>query len=181
MDLNPERHSEGAQRLKNPLYEQIKRICTRLLCSQWSPAFADARHTPLFTELSVRLICHRQRSPSAPLFTIVNARNIDENKKYEDKLKFLSQYGQLTGAANRAFFNQEMKNPERMIYPVSVMVCDFDGLKSVNDRYGHAAGDRIIIATSNLIKSALRKEDLLTRMGGDEFAVCRKALRGNKR
>ncbi len=106
---------------------------------------------------------------------ICNARNIDVNKAYEEKLKFMSLYDQLTGVPNRAYLNQEMNKQDKSDYPISLLICDFDGLKAVNDRYGHAAGDMIITVTSGLIQSALRDGDFLARLGGDEFAILLKA------
>jgi hypothetical protein len=52
-----------------------------------------------------------------------------------------------------------------------VLTCDIEGLKAVNHRYGHAAGDALIRAASNLLSSSVRDRDVVTRMGGDEFAV----------
>jgi len=106
------------------------------------------------------------------LILICNARNIDETKEYEEKLRYLSLYDQLTGISNRTFFYEELCRQEKLSsYPLSVLVCDLDGFKAINDNYGHPIGDKMIIVCSHLIRSALRKEDFLARLGGDEFAV----------
>lgn len=106
------------------------------------------------------------------LLLICNARNIDKNIEKERRLEQLSLYDHLTGVANKAFFDAMLKssqtNGQR---PLSILVCDMDQLKAINDRYGHARGDEAIKITAQLIRSSLRKADFIARIGGDEFAV----------
>jgi diguanylate cyclase (GGDEF)-like protein len=52
-----------------------------------------------------------------------------------------------------------------------VVLCDLDRLKEINDRYGHAAGDRVLVAVSNVLRDRVRIGDLPARLGGDEFGV----------
>ena len=56
-------------------------------------------------------------------------------------------------------------------FPFSLLVCDIDGLKAINDTYGHGVGDQIIQNSAIAIQSSLRSEDILARTGGDEFVV----------
>src|SRR6056297_3932859 len=78
----------------------------------------------------------------------------------------------MTGLYNRRFFESEMErlNKSRKL-PISIIMSDINGLKKVNDQYGHAKGDQYIKTVANEIKKAVRQEDILARVGGDEFAI----------
>jgi len=90
-----------------------------------------------------------------------------------DRLARMSRTDPLTGAANRRQWEAEVARYAASTHPLvgSVLSCDLDGLKRVNDRYGHAAGDALIQATANLLATSVREGDVVTRMGGDEFFV----------
>lgn len=81
----------------------------------------------------------------------------------------------LTGALNRSFFEAELEriqaDQRRHGYPVSIITVDLNRLKSVNDRFGHRVGDKILIRAAETLQKAFRKEDMVCRIGGDEFAV----------
>ncbi len=82
---------------------------------------------------------------------------------------------ELTGAWNRRYFSRFLASAitqsRAMRRPVSLLVFDIDNFKSFNDRYGHAAGDDILIETVRLLKTIVRPSDRVCRVGGDEFAV----------
>lgn len=99
-------------------------------------------------------------------------RDISDRKEIERKLQYLSSHDSLTGLYNRAFFEAEFERIEKgRRYPVSVIVADLDGLKSVNDTHGHEAGDVLIISAAKILSCVFRSEDLVARIGGDEFIV----------
>ena len=96
--------------------------------------------------------------------------------KYQEQIKILSyrsSHDPLTHLYNRDYFNLILK--EEMRWPVTLMMADIDGLKSINDKYGHAEGDQHIIAASNILHNSLRLGDTLARIGGDEFAIIAQA------
>lgn len=100
------------------------------------------------------------------------ARDVTVRRQAEEQLKHLSLHDSLTGLYNRAYFEQEMHRAEvGRKYPVSIVVCDVDGLKLVNDTLGHDKGDSLLIAAAGVIKSSFRGSDMVARIGGDEFAV----------
>lgn len=98
--------------------------------------------------------------------------DITERKQAEERLRFLSTHDELTGLFNRAYLEAEL---ERLAggrqFPVSVVMADVDGLKKVNDRLGHGAGDRLLQQAARVLMEAFRAEDVVARIGGDEFAV----------
>jgi diguanylate cyclase (GGDEF)-like protein/PAS domain S-box-containing protein len=99
-------------------------------------------------------------------------RDNTDRKRAEEKLRYLSTHDILTGLYNRAFFEEELARLERSRqHPVSVIVMDVDGLKSVNDRFGHAKGDELLKRTAGVLTTAFRAEDIAARIGGDEFCV----------
>jgi diguanylate cyclase (GGDEF)-like protein/PAS domain S-box-containing protein len=98
--------------------------------------------------------------------------NISERKVAEKQLKYLSFHDSLTGLYNRAYFEQEMRRLETgRILPVGIIVCDVDGLKLVNDTMGHDTGDALLVAAAEVISQSFRGNDVVSRIGGDEFAV----------
>ncbi|MDO9632369.1 MAG: diguanylate cyclase [Humidesulfovibrio sp.] len=100
------------------------------------------------------------------------ARDITKRKAYEEQLVFLSTHDTLTGLYNRAHFEAEFQRAAQgRLLPVSVIIADVDGLKTVNDNLGHAAGDELIKDAANILRKAFRSGDLVARLGGDEFAV----------
>lgn len=76
----------------------------------------------------------------------------------------------LSGAYNRRLFNQLTARPDGSLMG-SVVICDIDNFKSINDMYGHAAGDEAIVHFANLLKSAVRPTDTVVRLGGEEFLL----------
>jgi diguanylate cyclase (GGDEF)-like protein len=81
----------------------------------------------------------------------------------------------LTGLPNRqAFFERceaELSRARRFQRPITLILLDGDGFKQVNDRWGHAMGDRALQTVARALQQATRKYDLVARLGGDEFAV----------
>mgnify|MGYP000964666538 FL=1 len=93
---------------------------------------------------------------------------ISQRKTKEQQLKYLSLHDPLTGLYNRTYFEQQMRQRKGSS---SIIVCDVDGLKLINDTFGHEAGDRLLIKSASIIQSALDNSLKLARIGGDEFAV----------
>lgn len=99
-------------------------------------------------------------------------RDITDQKISQNKIEYLSFHDKLTGLYNRAFFEEELKRLDTARkYPLSLVYGDINGLKSINDRYGHQEGDRLLCEVARIIKICFRKEDLVARWGGDEFII----------
>ena len=95
-----------------------------------------------------------------------------EKRRTEEQLRYLSIHDPLTGVYNRMYFTEELERLERgRHFPVSIIAADLDGLKTINDTLGHAAGDRLICAAALVLKEGVRGDDVVARIGGDEFAV----------
>jgi diguanylate cyclase (GGDEF)-like protein/PAS domain S-box-containing protein len=106
------------------------------------------------------------------LHLILAIRDITGRKQAEERMRYLTTHDVLTGLYNRGFFEEELDRLGRSrLFPVSVVIADLDGLKAVNDRQGHAAGDELLRCAAAVVKSAFRPEDAVARIGGDEFAV----------
>jgi len=98
--------------------------------------------------------------------------DISDRKAMEDELRYLGHHDSLTGVYSRAFMETELERLQKSRdFPVSIIMSDVDRLKAVNDKYGHAVGDEMLRRAASVIRSAFRAEDIIARMGGDEFAV----------
>jgi diguanylate cyclase (GGDEF)-like protein len=90
--------------------------------------------------------------------------------------KLLALVDDLTGLHNRRGFmvlaRQQLKLMKRLNSAITIVCADLDGLKQINDTYGHAEGDRALIRAACILKGTFRESDIVARLGGDEFAVC---------
>ena len=99
-------------------------------------------------------------------------RDITKRKETEDKLRYIGLHDSLTGLNNRTYFDEEIERLEANgIFPVSVLMADVDGLKQVNDQLGHHVGDDLLRKAAQVLKKSLRGDDVVARIGGDEFAA----------
>ncbi|HKL44217.1 MAG TPA: PAS domain-containing protein [Candidatus Absconditabacterales bacterium] len=107
-----------------------------------------------------------------PLLISGTTINITEKKDKESKIEYLSFHDPLTGLYNRRYMEDSLKrlDTHRNI-PFSIIVTDINGLKLTNDAYGHEMGDKLLIATAEILKNSCRKEDIICRIGGDEFVI----------
>ena len=104
------------------------------------------------------------------------ARDIAERKRIEEELRERADTDRLTGLANRHALDvagdAEFRRARRYCHHLSVIVCDLDHFKSVNDTYGHAGGDAALRRFAEIMNASLRRPtDVLARMGGEEFCL----------
>ncbi|MCG9711181.1 sensor domain-containing diguanylate cyclase, partial [Pseudoalteromonas sp. Isolate3] len=107
-----------------------------------------------------------------------------EQAKLEKKLETLAFKDELTGVHNRRFFfesidvifNQHVREKQ----PLSFAMIDLDNFKSINDKFGHEAGDLVLRKFAEIVKSSLRKSDLFCRLGGEEFVIAFQGLTSDK-
>ncbi|MDP2078736.1 MAG: diguanylate cyclase, partial [Sulfuricurvum sp.] len=101
--------------------------------------------------------------------------DITEKKKSEAYIENLAHFDQLTGLPNRVMLNDRVTYllgmAQRTHEPLAVMFLDLDHFKNINDTLGHTIGDHVLIEIANRIKAAIRDEDTVSRLGGDEFIM----------
>lgn len=100
------------------------------------------------------------------------SRNIDERKKIEQEILFLSYCDQLTGLYNRRFYEEELKRIDKEEnLPLSIIMGDVNQLKLINDSFGHDMGDELLKRVAEILRRACSTEDIIARLGGDEFVI----------
>lgn len=100
---------------------------------------------------------------------------INERKKAQDKLTHMATHDALTGLPNRSLFSEHLEialnKAKRHDRKLALLFLDLDGFKTVNDTHGHDVGDNLLRTLSKRMRKCIRKEDILARMGGDEFTI----------
>ena len=111
---------------------------------------------------------NEEKDKRAAELTIANKELALQNKK----ILYLSHHDFLTGLYNRIYFEEEKKRldtPRQL--PISIIMGDINGLKLVNDGFGHSKGDEVLIEIAKILKNCCREKDIVSRIGGDEFLI----------
>ncbi len=107
----------------------------------------------------------------AALATIRSGRSAVEHARNQRALLHRATHDPLTGLPNRAEFMTRLEDELQGPYGCLVLFCDLDGFKKVNDRFGHAAGDRVLVEVTRRLSQCVREHDTVARFGGDEFLI----------
>ena len=158
-----------------PLSRFLPDIATRL-------ALADQADQPIEAELRraadgavpVELIMRPVTYGNQPHYALA-VRDLRARRRAEGQIEFLAHHDPLTGLANRASFNQRLdqglKVAEATGRKLAVLCLDLDRFKEVNDLFGHAAGDTMLVNVARSVSALLDETQLMARLGGDEFAI----------
>jgi diguanylate cyclase (GGDEF)-like protein/PAS domain S-box-containing protein len=127
----------------------------------------------LWTETSIMAVKDRERP--GELQHVIVSREITERKKLEQHLSFMAYHDSLTNLPNRSYllkeFPQFVSNAESNRSTIGILFLDGDDFKSVNDSFGHDVGDEFIRMFGNALLASVRPDDLVSRVGGDEFVI----------
>lgn len=127
--------------------------------SDGTPFFAEVFITPQFRD-------------SEHVGGVVTFFDITDRKKKEDENIYLTYHDVMTGLYNRLYFQKALlKMDIEENLPLSIMYVDINGLKMINDAFGHEMGDNLIKDTAKVLRSCCREEDVIARIGGDEFCI----------
>lgn len=95
-----------------------------------------------------------------------------EKKEKHRQIEYLSYHDQLTGLYNRRFFEEELRRLDTgRNLPITLLFADINGLKTINDGFGHYYGDLLISQFADVLKKTCRMDDIIARTGGDEFVI----------
>lgn len=115
------------------------------------------------------------REPAQPPHVIGHAIDVTERRRAEQEAQRRALHDPLTGAGNRDLFESHLRvalaRAARTHERVAVLYLDLDSFKEINDRFGHAAGDRLLRTVVEKLRAALREADTIARLGGDEFGL----------
>jgi len=104
------------------------------------------------------------------IFTLNDITTV--RKAAENKISYLNYHDKLTGLYNRAYFEEKLKSMDNESnLPISLIIGDVNGLKSINDTLGHDKGDWLLVQVSEILKSICKSQDIISRWGEDEFAI----------
>lgn len=122
----------------------------------------------IWIEVSTKYRYHK----SGDIEIVGVSRNIDKRKRAEAEVLYLSYHDQLTGLYNRRFYEEELlrlDTPRNL--PIALVMADVNGLKLINDAYGHQMGDKILKIFADILKNECRHDEITSRIGGDEFVI----------
>ena len=104
-------------------------------------------------------------------------RDITLETKSRNNIEYLSYHDQLTGVFNRRFFEAEIERLDnKRNFPLCLIMGDVNGLKLINDSFGHNMGDKLLSKVGEILKEVCRESDIIARIGGDEFMILAKNM-----
>lgn len=132
--------------------------------------YIDGKPVQKNLRISVKYVMYNNKKMAAA--TIDDITKLEEQK---NKIKELAEKDYLTGLYNRRYLfdygEKVFNNARRGYINLAVAMIDIDSLKEINDRYGHCTGDFILKSISDILKKNLRKSDIISRFGGEDFCI----------
>jgi len=125
------------------------------------------------TETSIEVSAALISDEKEKMFGVVVAfRDCSEKREKQTKIEYLGYHDPLTGLYNRRFYDEELRrlDTERNL-PIALIMLDVNGLKLINDAFGHKAGDQLLKKISSIMKMVCRNDEIITKIGGDEFII----------
>lgn len=187
--LNDERFAVGLNKgnspgsiICTPVFTLHKELIGVLNVSHPEPNYFTLWHTRLlqvFTNVLGQLITNRrlfqQMEIQIEARTSELQRLVEETRRLKDYYASMSMQDQLTGLHNRRYFYEQVElslaQHKRYRYPFCLLMMDIDHFKTINDDYGHAFGDEVLVTVADALKSLVRTTDILVRFGGEEFVL----------
>lgn len=121
----------------------------------------------------VESVAHNMLEDPSVRGIVCNTRDIQEQQLLRHRLSYEAYHDTLTGLGNlalaRRIFAEQCYGPTRA--PVTLLLADLDGFKTINDTFGHAFGDDVLVAVARRLRLSVTDEDQVARIGGDEFVV----------
>lgn len=154
-------------------YELVER-CLLQVMDSCQPGYCEFRcrsasGSYMWLETVINIITDNDGQVSG---AVLVGRDVTSRKQVEERIRFISLHDPLTGLYNRTYFEHEMLSLENSeLFPLGMMICDLDGLKFINDTLGHSTGDSLIIKAAKIIENCAGEGSIISRIGGDEFAV----------
>ncbi len=159
-------------------YMELYNKCynSKLMSEKQELVFTKNDSGQVHIELNTGTISYNDR----PAYLVI-LRDITQRKKADEEIRYLSFHDNLTGLYNRAFFEEEITrlDTERQL-PLGIIMGDVNGLKLANDAFGYSFGDELLKVVADCIINSCRKEDIISRWGGDEFVVLLPKISENK-
>ncbi len=117
------------------------------------------------------IMCHKDENGVAQYYSTIISDTSDL-VTYKEQAEFSSGHDSLTSLFNRSYFEKELNHWENKgVSPFTILSADVDGLKLINESFGHEQGNEVLKACAQILKESLRETDIIARVGGDEFAV----------
>ncbi len=124
-------------------------------------------------EIATQMIEYRGRRCE-----VLAVRDLSDRKRAQRAIEHLASHDPLTDLANRARFERELDEAVAARQPFALLALDLDRFKAVNDIFGHGAGDDILRRVADILRASVRGDDVVARVGGDEFLIIQRAVSG---
>ena len=167
---------EGQMSIENPAYQVFEAETTIKLTNNLKLRSAhDVMYTVEITAAPIK------KSDGDIIGCVLALNDVTESREKQKQIEYLSYQDILTGAYNRFYYEKKMHEFEAETdASVSLIIVDVNGLKLTNDAFGHQTGDRLLIKVVESIKKSIRGQDMVFRIGGDEFVVILNHARVNE-
>lgn len=153
------------------LESSVKKICGNGVSVRMEYRYLHENATPVWVDVNATSIAGEGDMDHI----VLSGRIVSERKQLQEQLTFQAYHDSLTGLPNRRLLEKELETAiekaEAYTEKLALLFLDCDNFKEINDNYGHDIGDELLVEFSKRLAACIRSEDIVGRMGGDEFVI----------